>query len=54
MRALTKKTLGRRIAIVVDGRVVSAPAFTHEVGKTMVFTVTSFDDAKRIAKRIAL
>jgi preprotein translocase subunit SecD len=53
LRALTRKMLGRRIAIVVDGRVVSAPAFTHEVGKTMVFTVTSFDDAKRIATRIA-
>lgn len=54
MRALTKKTVGRRIAIVVDGRVVSAPAYTHDVGKTIVFGVTSFDDAKSIATRIAL
>ncbi|MGZ5968836.1 MAG: SecDF P1 head subdomain-containing protein [Polyangiales bacterium] len=53
MRALSRKSLGRRLAIVVDGRVVSAPAITHEVGKTIVFGVTSFDDAKRIADRIA-
>jgi preprotein translocase subunit SecD len=53
LRALTRKTLGRRLAIVVDGRVVSAPSFSHEVGKTIVFGVTSFDDAKRIAARIA-
>jgi preprotein translocase subunit SecD len=53
MRAFTKKSLGRRIAILVDGRVVSAPAYEY-VGKTIVFNVTSFDDAKSIATRIAL
>jgi preprotein translocase subunit SecD len=50
MGALTKQLLNKRLAILLDGKVISAPMITGEFSKNAMIQKLKKEDAERIAK----
>lgn len=53
---LTRNNVGRRFAIVVDGRVVSAPMIRDEIpgGRALITGNFTLEEAKRIAEGLSV
>ena len=51
LRRVTRENIGKILAIVVDGKVLSAPVITSEIGggKGVITGTFTMDEAKRIA-----
>ncbi len=50
MSSLSKQLISKRLAILLDGNVISAPLVTAEISKNALIDKLSKDDAERIAK----